>query len=87
MGNAVTTVTLTATPTDDGASVSAVTLGGTAIADTDFTDGITVPSLVEGANVIVVTVTAEDGSTEADLHGDGDAGGGGDSRDHRGRAR
>ena len=64
MGNAVTTVTLTATPTDDGASVSAVTLGGTAIADTDFTDGITVPSLVEGANVIVVTVTAEDGSTE-----------------------
>ena len=64
VGNAVTTVTLTATPTDDGASVSAVTLGGTAIADTDFTDGITVPSLVEGANVIVVTVTAEDGSTE-----------------------
>ena len=57
-------MTLTATPTDDGASVSAVTLGGTAIADTDFTDGITVPSLVEGANVIVVTVTAEDGSTE-----------------------
>ena len=63
VGNAVTTVTLTATPTHTGASVSAVTLGGTAIADTDFTDGITVPSLVEGANVIVVTVTAEDGRT------------------------
>ena len=63
VGNAVTTVTLTATPTHTGASVSAVTLGGTAIADTDFTDGITVPSLVEGDNVIVVTVTAQDGST------------------------
>ena len=62
VGNAVTTVTLTATPTHTGASVSAVTLGGTAIADTDFTDGITVPSLAEGDNDIVVTVTAEDGS-------------------------
>ena len=61
--NAVDEVTLTATPTHTGASVSAVTLGGTAIDDTDFTDGITVPSLAEGANVIVVTVTAEDGST------------------------
>ena len=63
VGNAVEEVTLTATPTHTGASVSAVTLGGTAIADTDFTDGITVPSLAEGDNVIVVTVTAEDGST------------------------
>ena len=62
VGNAVTTVTLTATPTHTGASVTAVTLGGTAIADTDFTDGITVPSLAEGDNEIVVTVTAEDGS-------------------------
>ena len=62
VGNTVTTVTLTAEPTHSGASVSAVTLGEIAIADTDFTDGITVPSLVEGANVIVVTVTAEDGS-------------------------
>ena len=63
VGNAVEEVTLTATTTHTGASVSAVTLGGTAIADTDFTDGITVPSLAEGDNVIVVTVTAEDGST------------------------
>ena len=63
VGNAVTTVTLTATPTHTGASVSAVTLGGSAIADTVFTDGITVPSLAEGANVIVVTVTAEDTTT------------------------
>ena len=63
VGNAVTTVTLTATRTHTGASVSAVTLGGIAIADTVFTDGITVPSLLEGDNVIVVTVTAEDGST------------------------
>ena len=54
VGNAVTTVTLTATVNDDGAEVSGVTLGGTAIADSDFTDGITVPSL---------TVTAEDDST------------------------
>ena len=60
VGNAVTTVTLTATPTHTGASVSAVTLGGTAIADIDFTDGITVPSLAEGDNEIDVTVTAED---------------------------
>ena len=65
VGNAVTTVTLTATPTHTGASVSAVTLGGTAIADADFTDGITVPSLIEGDNVIDVTVMAEDGSTES----------------------
>ena len=64
VGNAVTTVTLTATPNHTGASVSAVTLGGTAIADRDFTDGITVPSLAEGDNVIVVTVTAEDGTKE-----------------------
>ena len=75
--SAVTTVTLTATPTHTGASVSEVTLGGTEIADTDFTDGITVPSLAEGANVIVVTVTAEDDNHHEDLRGDGDAGGGG----------
>ena len=60
---AVMTVTLTATPNHTGASVSAVTLGGTAIADPDFTDGIAVPSLAEGDNVIDVTLTAEDGST------------------------
>ena len=63
VGKAVTTVTLTAMTTDDGASVSAVTLNGTAIADRDFTDGITVPSLLAGANGIVVTVTAENGDT------------------------
>ena len=63
VGNAVTTVTLTATVNDDGAEVSGVTLGGTAIADSDFTDGITVPSLIAGDNEIVVTVTAEDDST------------------------
>ena len=62
--NAVTSVTLTATPNDSDASVTAVTLGGTAIADTDFTDGIAVPSLVAGANEIVVTVTAEDGAMQ-----------------------
>ena len=65
VGNAVTTVTLTATVNDDGAEVSGVTLGGTAIADSDFSDGITVPSLVVGDNVIVVTVTAEDDVTTA----------------------
>ena len=62
--NAVTTVTLTAMTTDDGASVSAVTLDGTAIADTDFTDGITVPSLLVGDNAIAVAVTAENGGTQ-----------------------
>ena len=65
VGNAVTTVTLTATVNDANASVTGVTLGGTVIADTDFTNGITVPSLVEGDNVIVVTVTAEDATTQA----------------------
>ena len=64
VANAVTTVTLTAMTTDDGASVSAVTLNGNAIADSDFTDGITVPSLVVGDNAIVVTVTAENGVTQ-----------------------
>ena len=63
VGNAVDEVTLTATVNDDGAEVSGVTLGGTAIADSDFTDGITVPSLIAGDNVIVVTVTAEDDAT------------------------
>ena len=63
VGNAVTTVTLTAMTTDDGASVSAVTLNGTAITDRDFTNGITVPSLLAGDNGIVVTVTAENGDT------------------------
>ena len=63
VGNAVTTVTLSATVNHAGASVSGVTLGGTAIADSDFTDGITVPSLVVGDNAIVVTVTAEDTTT------------------------
>ena len=62
VGNDVMEVTLTATTTHTGASVSAVTLGGTRLPTTDFTDGITVPSLAEGDNVIDVTVTAEDGS-------------------------
>ena len=61
--NAVTTVTLTATVSHTSATVSAVTLDGSAIADTDFTDGITVPSLILGDNAIVVTVTSEDTTT------------------------
>ena len=61
VASTVSQVTLTAVTTDDGASVSAVTLDGNAIADDDFSDGITVPSLVVGNNAIVVTVTAEDG--------------------------
>ena len=55
-------VTLTATLSDSNAMVSAVTLGGMAIADSDFSDGITVPSLLVGANPILLTVTAEDGT-------------------------
>ena len=62
--NDITSVTLTATPNHADAEVSSVTLGGTAIADTDFSDGITVPDMAEGDNEIVVTVTAEDGSTQ-----------------------
>ena len=64
VGSSDTTVTLTATVNDASASVTGVTLDGTAIADTDFTDGISVPSLVEGDNAIVVTVTAEDTSSQ-----------------------
>ena len=63
VANAVDAVTLTATVNDGGAEVSGVTLGGTAIADADFSDGITVPSLVVDANEIIVTVTAEDDAT------------------------
>ena len=63
VANAVTALTLTATVNDAGAAVSAVTLGGTAIADTDFSDGIEVPSLILGDNAIVLTVTAADDST------------------------
>ena len=63
VGNAVTTVTLTAMTTDNDASVSAVTLNGTAIADVDFTAGITVSPLLVGDNGIDVTVTAENGDT------------------------
>ena len=62
--NAATTATLTATPNHADAKVTNVTLAGTAITDTNLTDGITVPSLVVGDNVIVVTVTAQDASTQ-----------------------
>ncbi len=65
VANTVTEITLTAGTTDDGASVTAVTLDGTAISDTDFSDGIiSVTSLVVGDNTIVVTVTAENNDTE-----------------------
>ena len=63
VGAAVTSVTLTGTESYGGAEVSGVTLAGTAITDDDFTDGITVPSLVAGDNLVEVTVTAEDGTT------------------------
>ena len=64
VANSVEEVTLTAETTNTGASVSMVTLDGSAIADADFTDGIiTVPSLVVGDNPIVVTVTAADTTT------------------------
>ena len=62
--NAATTATLTAIPNHAEAAVTAVTLAGTAIADSDLTDDITVPSLVVGDNVIVVTVTAQDATTQ-----------------------
>ena len=63
VAHAVDEVTLSATVNHAGASVSAVTLNGTAVADGDFTDGITVSGLLVGGNEIVVTVTAEDTST------------------------
>ena len=63
VANAVDEVTLAATLSHTGASVSAVTLNGTGIVDSDFTDGIAVPSLLVGDNEIVVTVTAQDDAT------------------------
>ena len=63
VGAAVSSVTLTGTKSYGGAEVSGVTLADTAITDDDFTDGITVPSLVAGDNLVEVTVTAEDGTT------------------------
>ena len=62
VAHAVDEVTLSATVNHAGASVSAVTLNGTAVADSDFTDGITVPGLLAGGNEIVVTVTVGDTS-------------------------
>ena len=56
-------VTLSATVNHAGASVRAVTLNGTAVADSDFTDGITVSGLLVGGNDIVVAVTAQDTSS------------------------
>ena len=57
------TVTLNVTVHHPRAAVTGVTLAGTAITDTNFTDGITVPSLLAGDNEIIVTVTAEDEAT------------------------
>ena len=64
VANTITSITLTATPSDDNTEVTAVTLNGSPVSDLDFTDGIAVPSLVEGENVIVVTTTAQNGATE-----------------------
>ena len=64
VGNTVSQLNFTAATTDDGAEVTSVTLNGTAISDTDLSDLIYVPSLIVGDNVIVLTVTAEDSSTE-----------------------
>ena len=61
--NSDSAVTLNPTVNHGGAGVSGVTLNGTAVTDADFTDGIKVPSLVVGNNVIVVTITAEDAAT------------------------
>ncbi len=63
VAHAVDEVTLSATVNHAGAAVSAVTLNGTAVADGDFTDGITVSGLLVDGNEIVVTVTAQDTST------------------------
>ena len=66
VSNDVTAVTLSATVNDTGAEVTGVTLNGNTIADTDFSDGIAVPSLIAADNEIVVTVTAEDDTTTQD---------------------
>ena len=58
--NSDSAVALNPTVNHSGAKVSGVTLNGTAVTDTDYSDGISVPSLVLGDNEIIVTVTAED---------------------------
>ena len=64
VANDVETVTFTATKNDDGASVAYLDSDGNPIDDADTTeDGFQVP-LAEGANVITVRVTAEDGTTQ-----------------------
>ena len=65
-------MTLAATQNHTDGSVSGVTLVGTVIADTDFINGITVPSLVEGDNAIVRDGHGA-GHLHPSLHGDGDA--------------
>ena len=62
--NTVTTVTLTAITTSADAAVSMVTRNGSTITDNDPTDGITVPSLNIGINEVVVTVTAQNGTSQ-----------------------
>ena len=61
VANDVETVTFTATKGDDGASVAYLDSDGNPIADADTAAGHQV-ALAEGANVIKVRVTAEDGT-------------------------
>ena len=69
VGPAVSSTTVTATPTDADASVTITDRGGST------TDGPREVSLTAGANTITATVTAADGRTDdGHLHGDGDAG-------------
>ena len=72
--NAVSRVTVRPAPQQGNATVAYFDGEGNALddADGDDTNGQQV-DLAEGENVIAVRVTASDGVTDADLHGDGDA--------------
>ena len=72
MVNAVSRVTVSPAPQQRNATVAYFDGVGVALddADGDDTNGQQV-DLAEGENVIAVRVTAGDGVTDADLHGDG----------------
>ena len=73
VANAVAMVTVTPTKNVATATVEYLDASDATIADADTGTSGQQVALSEGANTIKVKVTAEDNSTTADLHGDGEA--------------
>ena len=73
---AVDEVTVTAETTDSGATIDYLDSSDTMLDDVDTSTAGHQVTLAEGDNVIKVKVTAADGTTELDLHGDGEPAGG-----------